>query len=158
MPPKPRLQNLGERSPRPPHCRLHYWISQKLASGLPRSPGMQRQYYGPKISLYRNAGIRQNPSTHRYWLHCILWLGIAQVQWSCSSNDWCWQQRKNDIFKEIYKSVSAFTSVKASYGGTVESDTFPVRRGVVQENVSSLLYFILALELILRRHDTLPAR
>ena len=35
------------------------------------------------------------------------------------------------IFKEIYKSASAFTSVNAVDGKTVDSDTFPVKRGVV---------------------------
>ena len=64
--------------------------------------------------------------------------------------------KERAIFKEIYKTASAFTAVKAEDGGSANSNTFPIRRGVVQGDVTSPLYFIMALELILRRHDTTP--
>ena len=39
------------------------------------------------------------------------------------------------------------------YFGQVKSDFFAIDRGVIQGDITSPLYFILALELILRRHD-----
>ena len=57
------------------------------------------------------------------------------------------------IFRSIYKTASAMTEVTGPDGETVFSDAFPVRRGVVQGDITSPLYFILALECILRRHD-----
>lgn len=57
------------------------------------------------------------------------------------------------IFRAVYLSASAFTSVTAPEGKTVKSGVFPVRRGVIQGDTMSPLYFILALDLILRRHD-----
>ena len=35
------------------------------------------------------------------------------------------------------------------------SDPFPIKRGVVQGDVTSPLYFVLALELILRKYDSI---
>ena len=57
------------------------------------------------------------------------------------------------MFRAIYKAASAFTTVKGVDGKEVKSPSFPVRRGVVQGDVTSPLLFILALELLLRRHD-----
>ena len=64
--------------------------------------------------------------------------------------------KERAIFREVYKSASAFTTVNSTDGGNVQSSSFQIRRGVVQGDVTSPLYFILALELILRRHDSLP--
>ena len=58
------------------------------------------------------------------------------------------------MFRAVYTAASAFTTVNTADGGKVKSATFPVRRGVVQGDITSPLYFILALELILRMHDT----
>ena len=57
------------------------------------------------------------------------------------------------IFRSIYKASSAFTTSTGSDGKKIRSDTFIIDRGVLQGDVTSPLFFILALELILRRHD-----
>ena len=57
------------------------------------------------------------------------------------------------IFRAVYLSASAFTTVKAPDNKTVKSGSFDIRRGVVQGDITSPLYFILALEAILRIHD-----
>ena len=57
------------------------------------------------------------------------------------------------MFRAIYKAASAFTTVKGVDGEEVKSPSFPIRRGVVQGDVTFPLFFILALELLLRRHD-----
>ena len=62
------------------------------------------------------------------------------------------------MFRAVYSSASAFTTVPASDGRKVKSDVFGIRRGVVQGDITSPLYFILALELILRRHDAIAGK
>ena len=57
------------------------------------------------------------------------------------------------MFRVIYQSATAFTTVSSTDGQQVRSDSFPIKRGVVQGDITPPLYFILALELILRRHD-----
>ena len=57
------------------------------------------------------------------------------------------------LFRAIYNRASAVTKVASTDGAEVLSDPFPIRRGVVQGDITSPLYFILALELILRTHD-----
>ena len=57
------------------------------------------------------------------------------------------------MFRAIYQSAVAFTTIKGPDGKEVKSSSFPIRRGVVQGDVTSPLFFILALELLLRRHD-----
>ena len=57
------------------------------------------------------------------------------------------------IYRAIYKAASAYTTVPSTDGKQVKSKSFAIRRGVVQGDITSPLYFILALELILRRHD-----
>ena len=52
------------------------------------------------------------------------------------------------IFRAIYNAASARTEVADVDGKTVLSEAFPIRRGVVQGDITSPLYFILALELI----------
>ena len=60
------------------------------------------------------------------------------------------------MFRAIYSAASAVTKVESIDGKIVMSPTFPIRRGVVQGDITSPLYFILALELILKEHDTNP--
>ena len=65
------------------------------------------------------------------------------------------------MIRAIYKTVLSFTTVKGADDKEVKSPSFPIRdtslrRGVVQvqgDVTSSLLCFILALELLLRYHD-----
>lgn len=59
------------------------------------------------------------------------------------------------IVRAIYKSVCAFTSVKGEDGKQVKCDKFQIDRGVLQGDIISPLFFILALESILRKHDPL---
>ena len=58
------------------------------------------------------------------------------------------------MFRAVYSAASAFTSVPAPDGKSAKSDCFRIRRGVVQGDITSPLFFILALEAILRLHDT----
>ena len=55
--------------------------------------------------------------------------------------------------RAIYKAVAAFTTVKGADGKNVRCDTFKIDRGVLQGEVTSPLYLLMALELILRRLD-----
>ena len=57
------------------------------------------------------------------------------------------------MFRAVYQAATAFTTVQGTDHTTVLSDLFPIRRGVVQGDITSPLYFILALEHILRLHD-----
>ena len=62
------------------------------------------------------------------------------------------------MFRAIYHSASAYTTVATADGKKVKSDTFPINRGVVQGDITSPLYFILAFELILRLHDQVEGK
>ena len=57
------------------------------------------------------------------------------------------------LFRAIYDRASAVTKVASTDGNVVTSDPFPINRGVLQGDITSPLYFILALDLILREHD-----
>ena len=57
------------------------------------------------------------------------------------------------LFRAIYQAASAVTKVQGVDGKVVYSTPFPIRRGVVQGDITSPLYFIIALEAILRKHD-----
>ena len=57
------------------------------------------------------------------------------------------------MFRAIYNATAACTTVKGADGQEIKSHSFPIRRGVVQGDVTSPLFFIIALELLLRRHD-----
>ena len=48
--------------------------------------------------------------------------------------------------------------MKGIDGKEIFSDVFLIRRGVIQGDITSPLYFILALELILKRHDNITGR
>ena len=58
------------------------------------------------------------------------------------------------IFRAMYDAASAFTTVPDTDGKVTPSLTFPINRGVLQGDITSPLYFILALELILRKYDS----
>ena len=62
------------------------------------------------------------------------------------------------VFRSIYGAATANTKVQDTDGKQVYSDTFPINRGVLQGDITSPLYFILALELILKLHDTHPSK
>ena len=62
------------------------------------------------------------------------------------------------MFRAIYGAATAITEVQGIDGETIKSDAFPINRGVVQGDITSPLYFILALELILRTHDAQPGK
>ena len=62
------------------------------------------------------------------------------------------------MFRAVYSAASAFTTVPKPEGKRAKSDVFKIRRGVVQGDITSPLYFILALELIMRRHDAVAGK
>ena len=62
------------------------------------------------------------------------------------------------IFRSIYRSATARTKVKGTDGQSVLSAKFPVRRGVIQGDLTSPIYFIIALEAILRRYDNINGK
>ena len=57
------------------------------------------------------------------------------------------------IFRAIYQAATARTEVEGIDGKKILSNLFPIRRGVVQGDITSPIYFVLTLELILRLHD-----
>ena len=58
------------------------------------------------------------------------------------------------IFRAIYKAASAYTTAPGADGKHVKSDIFSIERGALQGNdVISPIFFIMTLELILRRYD-----
>ena len=63
------------------------------------------------------------------------------------------------MFRAIYGAASAMTKVSDIDGTISYSDSFPIRRGVLQGDITSPVYFILALEaIILRAHDNHPRK
>ena len=61
--------------------------------------------------------------------------------------------KARSMFRAIYKAAAAYTTAPGTNGKKVRSNLFTIARGVLQGDVTSPLFFILALELILRRHD-----
>ena len=55
--------------------------------------------------------------------------------------------KMHTMFRAAYQSATAFTTTTGAGGVEVKSGTFPIRRGVLQGDITSPLYFILALEL-----------
>ena len=62
------------------------------------------------------------------------------------------------MFRAIYQAASATTRVPDTDGEYVQSNPFPIHRGVVQGDITSPLYFVLALQLILKRHDNVRGK
>ena len=62
------------------------------------------------------------------------------------------------MFRAIYKAASATTKIESIDGTSVMSKPFAVNRGVIQGDITSPIYFTLALELILKRYDVNPHR
>jgi hypothetical protein len=56
------------------------------------------------------------------------------------------------IFRQIYEKATARVKMRSAGGETLLSDSFDVRRGVVQGDIFSPLCFILALAIIMKRH------
>ena len=57
------------------------------------------------------------------------------------------------MFRTVYNSVTTYISTPDVDGKNVKSDIFIIKWGVIQGDITSPLYFILALDLILRIHD-----
>ena len=57
------------------------------------------------------------------------------------------------MFRAMYSAASATARVTDTDGKVLLSKPFPINRGVVQGDIVSPLYFILALEVILKKHD-----
>ena len=57
------------------------------------------------------------------------------------------------MFRAIYKAAAAFTEVSGTDGKKSRCDNFGIGRGVLQGDITSPLFFIMALELIMRTHD-----
>ena len=62
------------------------------------------------------------------------------------------------MFRAIYKAATAVVKVSGVNGQTSYSDPFSIKRGVLQGDITSPVYFILALDSILRRHDKHPKK
>ena len=60
------------------------------------------------------------------------------------------------MYRALYEAASTITKIASVDGQQVMSKPFAIRRGVVQGDIVSPLYFILALELILRKYDNHP--
>ena len=57
------------------------------------------------------------------------------------------------IFRSIYKAGEGIARVRGLNGSTIYSESFKVRRGVIQGDIISPVFFILAMEQIFRMHD-----
>ena len=57
------------------------------------------------------------------------------------------------MFRAVYQSATAFTTTSGTGDEEIRSGKFPINRGVLQGDITSPLYFILALELIMRKYD-----
>ena len=64
----------------------------------------------------------------------------------------CASHKRHALFRAIYAAASATTRVKNTDGTEIMSAPLAIDRGVVQGDITSPLYFILALQLILRKH------
>ena len=62
------------------------------------------------------------------------------------------------MFRAVYAAATAYTKVPAPDWKSVKFDVFDIKRGVVQGDITSPLYFILDLQLIMKRHDTLAGK
>ena len=60
--------------------------------------------------------------------------------------------------RAVYATAPAFTTVPDAEGKCVKTDAFAIKRGVLQGDIISSLFFILALEYILRWHDNMQGK
>ena len=60
------------------------------------------------------------------------------------------------MFRAVYSAATAYATAPTRDGKKINSPTFEINRGVLQGDITSPIYFILALELILRLHDKNP--
>ena len=60
------------------------------------------------------------------------------------------------MFRAVYSAATAYATAPTTDGKKINSPIFEINRGVLQGDITSPIYFILALELILRRHDKQP--
>ena len=60
------------------------------------------------------------------------------------------------MFRAVYSAATAFATAPTTDGKKIKSPIFEINRGVLQGDITSPIYFILALELILRLHDQRP--
>ena len=60
------------------------------------------------------------------------------------------------MFRAVYAAATAYATAPTTDGKKINSPTFEINRGVLQGDITSPVYFILALELILRLHDQQP--
>ena len=58
------------------------------------------------------------------------------------------------MFRTVYAAASAYAAAPGLDGSKEKSRPFKVSKGVLQGDITLLLYFILALELLLKSHDT----
>ena len=58
----------------------------------------------------------------------------------------------------MYATAPAFTTAPDAKGKCAKTDAFPIKRGVLQGDIMSSLFFILALEYILRWHDNMQGK
>ena len=61
------------------------------------------------------------------------------------------------MFRAIYAAAEGMARVKGLHGQHIHSETFKVRRGVIQGDIISPIFFILAMEQLFRIHDPSPA-
>ena len=61
--------------------------------------------------------------------------------------------KTRSLFRAIYNAASATTKIESTDGKYVMSSPFAINRGVIQGDITSPIYFILALDLIMKRHD-----
>ena len=60
------------------------------------------------------------------------------------------------MFRAIYAAAEGTAKVRGLNGKTIYSESFKVRRGVIQGGILSPIFFILALEQLFRMHDSSP--
>ena len=62
-------------------------------------------------------------------------------------------RKTRTIFKAIYDVAVGVAKVRDLNGKTIYSEQFEIRRGVIQGDIMSPVFFVLAMEQIFRRHD-----
>ena len=60
------------------------------------------------------------------------------------------------MFRAVYSAATTFATTPTTDGKKVNSPIFEINRGVLQGDITSPIYFIISLDLILRLHDQQP--